>query len=430
MSTITSLEQESPIRSFWGKFSLLSVCVLAVCVSLGAALVSISKALVLIAVLGNLVIQLRDGTLHWPRHQPWTIWSICVALSWMLMSFLWTEATLPEGITAMLRHARLLWLLAVFYLLKSKDEAIGVLKFLVIGQLFVVVCSYLMWMGVPIPWAKSLYPPELGILFTSTLEQPIMSTLMLSILWFYREKFQNKWVKGIILFAMLITLVNVLFIMTGRTGYIVLLLFIFMATYFILPPRLRIFSIVLPIILGLTLIMLPTRFQSRVNNVISDIKNYQPNKTEYGQGTRVDYWYNSLLSFSEKPIMGHGVGSWKENYKHQGGIEKDPPSNPHQQYLLWAVESGIVGFFMILGFLISLIKDAHNLPKNERQALITISAIAAMTGLFNCPFFGVGIGEFFLVIFASLLAQNIRAYSKATEENASFNSTKHCHPAK
>ena len=393
------------MRSLWAKFSLVSVCALAVCVSLGAALVSISKALVLTAVLGNLLIEWRNRTLHWPSSQPWTIHSICLALAWMMLTLLWTEANLSEAITAMLRHSRLLWLLAVFYLIKSKKESFIVLKYLVLGQLFVVVCSSLMWLGVPIPWAKSIYPPELGILFTSTLEQPIMSTLMLSIIWFYRQKFINKWMQAIIWFAMLLTLSNVLLIMTGRTGYLVMLLFIFIALYFMLPQRFRLLSIILPIILGFTLIAFPTRFQSRFQDVISDVQNYQPSESEHGHASRIDYWFYSVKSFNEKPLFGHGVGSWRQNYKLAGGLDKNPPSNPHQQYLLWAVESGTVGLLMIIIFFAALIKDAFELQKPERQALITVTAIAALTGLMNCPFFGVGMGEFFLTIFAALLVR-------------------------
>lgn len=413
MSLSQSSIYSSPMRSNWCKFSFFSVCALAVCVSLGAALVSISKALVLIAVLGNLLIRWRAGTLHWPRNQPWTIWSIWLALSWMLISFFWTEATLSEAVTSMNKHARLLWLIAIFYLLQSKNEAISALKLLVLGQIFVVVCSYLMWFGVPIPWAKAGNPPELGILFTSTLEQPIMGTLMLSLIWFYRGNFPSRWAQISIWLVMSLTVANVLLIMTGRTGYLVMLFFIFIAAYFALPSRLRILSIILPIILFFTLMTTSTNFQSRVNNVITDIKNYQPNKTIYGQATRIDYWYLCLIAVSEKPLIGHGVGSWRYNYLRLGGIEKDPPLTPHQEFLMWAVESGMIGLFLILGFYICLFRDALQLKKTDSQSLITAASIAALTGLMNCPLFGVQTGEFFLFIFAALLVKEREVESES-----------------
>jgi O-antigen ligase len=184
--------------------------------------------------------------------------------------------------------------------------------------------------------------------------------------------------------------------MTGRTGYLVILLFIFIASYFMMPKRFRLLSIIAPVILGFILIVFPTRFQSRFNDVIIDVQNYQPSESEHGNASRIDYWYYSIKPFTEKPLLGNGVGSWRQNYKLAGGLDKNPPSNPHQQYLLWAVESGTVGLLMIIIIFVSLIKDAFELQKIERQALITVTAIAALTGLINCPFFGVGMGEFFL----------------------------------
>jgi len=45
----------------WEMFSLFAVCAMAVCVSLGAALVSLSKVLVLVAVLGRMWLDGWDG---------------------------------------------------------------------------------------------------------------------------------------------------------------------------------------------------------------------------------------------------------------------------------------------------------------------------------------------------------------------------------
>jgi hypothetical protein len=51
-------------------------------------------------------------------------------------------------------------------------------------------------------------------------------------------------------------------------------------------------------------------------------------------------------------------------------------------------------------------KDAQALPTNERQALITVTAIAAVMGLMNCPYFGAGMGECLVYLAASLLSLN------------------------
>lgn len=393
-----------PTSQTFERFALVAVCAFAVCVSLGAAMVSLSKVFVLLAVLGRLVIDGKSGTIKWLKQAPWTVWAVFLALAWMMVSFLWTEAPLPEAIAAMLRHSRLMWLVAVLYLLRSQTQAYTALKWVVIGQVFVVICSWLMWLGVHVPWAKNDFPAKMGILFTSTLEQPVMSTLMLLLLWFSRSQWPAGWLKVCLWIIMLLTLVNVLFIMTGRTGFLVMLLLISMVVFWQVPKRIRWGIWALPLLLGMSLYAISPRFQTRTMEIKHDISLYQQGKADTSQGERLDYWYRSLLAMTEKPILGHGVGSWKANYVRLGGYQKDPPSNPHQQYFLWSVEAGAIGLLMMLGIFFSLYRDALNLPVMASRALICTTSIAALMGLMNCPFYGVGMGEFFLVMMGGLLA--------------------------
>ena len=398
----------TPARDAWDTFSLVAVCLLAVCVSLGAALVSLSKVLVLIAVLGRLVLDWRGGTLRWPRQQPWTIWAVCLALLWMMTTFMWTEAPHQDAVTAILRHARLGWLLAVFYLLRTPAQSLTALKWLVQGQLFVVISSWLLWLGVSLPWGNK-YEHQLGVLFTSTLEQPIMSSLMLMLLWFFRGLFPSGWRRALLWTVMAITLSNVLFIMTGRTGFLVILLVISMAVFWEIPKRYRWGVVIVPLVLGVVLMNLSPRFKTKMSQITSDVTQYQQGNFNSSQGQRLDYWHRSLLAIAEKPLLGHGVGSWRANYLRLGGLQPDAPTNPHQQFLLWFVEAGSVGMLLLLGIFIALYRDALQLQtKQAAHALIGTTAIAALVGLMNCPFFGVGMGEFFFVMMGGLLALNAK----------------------
>jgi len=391
-------------HSKWEQFSLITVCLLAVSVSLGAALVSLSKLLLLIAFVGALFLDGRVQFLNRFRKMPWTVYAVCIALCWMLLSLIWTEASTTDALQAAKRHLRFAWLIAVFYVIRTSDRALRALGWLVIGQAFVVVCSWLMWAGIPIPWAITDFPIESGILFTSTLEQPVMSTLMLVVVWYLRDNLsviRNSYWFWVVVVG---TIVNVFFVMTGRSGYLVMMIFIAYAVYWRLPKRLRWAAITLPLLLSSALFSLSPRFQQRVTQVSSDITEYNKNENiDTSQGQRLDYWRRSLLSIPSSPFIGHGAGSWKSNYILHGGLQIDPPSNPHQQYLLWMVEAGAIGLLMLVGILISLLRDARFLTNAARKSLITTTAIAAAMGLMNCPFYGVGMGEFFLLMMGCML---------------------------
>jgi O-antigen ligase len=145
--------------------------------------------------------------------------------------------------------------------------------------------------------------------------------------------------------------------------------------------------------------------QQRWLKASSDVMALQqgPLKEENSLGFRIDAWQKSVQAVAEKPIVGHGVGAWNQAYVAQGGtIPK--ATDPHQQFLLWAVESGLVGMALFVGFLTLLWRNAQNLPGTARWCLRSVVAIEVLTGLANSTLLGAGIGEFFLLLWAGLLA--------------------------
>jgi O-antigen ligase len=89
-------------------------------------------------------------------------------------------------------------------------------------------------------------------------------------------------------------------------------------------------------------------------------------------------------------------------------MQKDPPSNPHQQYLLWAVESGVVGAGLFLAMLFFQFKAANTLQTGAGQTLITLTVISFILGIMNCPYFGAGMGECLVYLSACILAMRDR----------------------
>lgn len=394
---------------FLQRFWLYSVCALAISVSLGAAVVSLSKVFVLIAFLSWINFHRRILITSNPfkklREMPWTITAVLMALTWISISLLWTEADFRSALSSLGKHWRLIWLPIAFALIQTKKQALIVLSFVIGGQAFVVICSWLMWAGFPIPFATAHYGPDLGILFASTLEQPIMGSLLFLLLW----ELRGHWPQGMawrlgFYGLVLATIMNVLFVMTGRSGMLAMLLVIGLAIYWLLPRRFRLFALLAPLFFSVLIFNISPRFETRMTQVKQDLMGYKSGVSIGGQGSRIDYWLQSVRATVEKPILGHGVGSWKQSYIRFGGLETSPPTNPHNQYLLWAVEGGGIGLLLLLGIFFSLTRDALRLNFLVNRALIGVIAIAAFVSLMNSPFFGVMMGEFFFITIAALLA--------------------------
>ena len=387
----------------WQSFAVFSVSFLAVSVSLGVAMVSIAKLLLLIAVVGQLFFDVKHRSFPSFKLWPSMTWWILLAMVWMSLSFLWTESSSADALAGWGRHSRILWFIPVLYLLRSPEQSLFTLKWFVAGMVMMMLSSWALVAGLPVPWATAKELPSLGIVHGSTLEQPVLLTFLAVVLWFMRDHWpQGHW-RWVPIGILLLTVFNVFFVMTGRSGFLVMLVFISMAVWWQLPKRWRWLVVGLPFVLAALMMVLSPQFQTKTSQVVKDVISYQQGSVESSQGQRLDYWHRSLLAVQEKPLIGHGVGSWRMNYHRLGGMQADAPSNPHQQYLLWLVEAGVVGCIFFLGLLFAQYKDAQALPTNDRQALTTITAIAALMGLMNCPYFGAGMGECLVYLAASLL---------------------------
>ena len=263
----------------------------------------------------------------------------------------------------------------------------------------------LMVLGIPLPWAISVFSPDNAVVFTSHIEQPITCTLMMLVVWYFRDQWplpnHRLWVWAV----MFLTSANVLLVVTGRTGQMALLLAWVIILMTSLPHRYRWLALLVPVLLAAIMGLGSERMQERWRKAQTDVLALQqgPLKEENSLGFRIDAWQKSVQAVAEKPVWGHGVGAWNQAYETQGGTI--PKANdPHQQFLLWAVESGLVGVALFAGFLTLLWRNAFALPWPARWGLRSVVAIEVLTGLVNSTLLGAGIGEFFLLLWAALLA--------------------------
>ena len=68
-------------------------------------------------------------------------------------------------------------------------------------------------------------------------------------------------------------------------------------------------------------------------------------------GQRIEFYRNSLALFAEAPVLGHGTGRFGEKYaEHVAGTKQVVTTNPHNEYLMVGVQSGLVG----MGILVAL----------------------------------------------------------------------------
>lgn len=186
--------------------------------------------------------------------------------------------------------------------------------------------------------------------------------------------------------AALLAAGNVLFMMEGRTGYMVLAVLLLFFCF----SWLRWKGLVVALAIGLAVTVAGYAgvgpLKQRVSKVAGEVAAWQQGEgSPTSSGQRLDYYTNTLAIIRDHPVIGVGIGGFEKAYADKARNSTTTHSNnPHNQYLLIAAQLGVVGLALLLYLFVTHWRMAAHLPipleqDLARGALLTI----AVGSLFN-----------------------------------------------
>ena len=397
-----TLTSPHPISSRMDSARLGLLYFVALSASLGTAVSAIGRLLLYLAALVYLVGLARGrGRATGTGLPPAMSWAVLLALAYMALSVLWSAVGPIEALWSWSRHARILTILILLCLIANLAEARAVLRVFVWGQLFVVLSAWMLVLKLPVPWATGAWQGSFAV-YSSYLEQGISQAVLVALLWFQRDHVFGPRGRWLALGLAVATAVLTIGLMPGRSGHMVLLGVLTLALFHELPRRLR-WAVLLAPMLGVVLMFqLPTTFRERMTQVGSEVAMHrQGSAQETSSGARLEYWRASLQAITEQPLLGHGAGSWNQAYRRLKGPQVsslyDTASDPHQLFLLWAVEGGLLGLALLCAVLATLWRYGSRLVATDGHALQAMVLALVISGLFNSMIYGIGMGDFFCI---------------------------------
>lgn len=392
---------------------LALICLVAASVSLPISIISICKLLLL---LGSLWVLLPPAFAKAPSPAAGasitalrTPIATLVALATMAISLTWTEADLYTALNAWQKHAKLLTVPLLLLLIRSPREAnMAMLAFLA-GQAFLLLSSWMLVAGLPVPWATARGEMQgYYAVFSSRLDQPIMSSLSGALAWYLGMTTQRHGLRVALLVLSVLSFVHVLFVMQGRTGHVIALCMMSLIFIRHCASRHKLWLLLLPVLLvGVVLGSPPLKH--RMDEAVKEVVAYsQGVQTPSSSGERLNYSYRSLQAIDERPWLGHGVGAWNLQYNRfengQGLAHTHKVMNPHQEFLLWTVEAGVLGLLALLGWLATIYRDARPMTPLGRRCVEAALLATVVACLFNSALYDAVIGDFLCVALALTMA--------------------------
>lgn len=263
-------------------------------------------------------------------------------------------------------------------------------------------------------WMWGVASKENAAIFRSSITQNILMSFaayvfVLRAYWSGRTGYRIAYLGLAVLTAS-----SVIFLVQGRSGYLVLLLALLWFGYSTICDlgsrfdKRYLIAIAIAVPLSLWGIYgAAPRLQQRVDVAVTEFQVWYPHsgqKTSIGE--RLEFYYNTAAIVKDHPILGVGTGGFAAAYAQQaGGFGVTLTGNPHNEYLHLSVQLGILGAALFLYLLYTQWRTAFQLKDVQtRDTAIGLVLALMATSLFNTPLMDHTEGLFFAYMSALCFA--------------------------
>ena len=250
-----------------------------------------------------------------------------------------------------------------------------------------LVLSYLIKLGVlpPTPWAR-----RVPVIYPIVIKDSLIHGILMAFGAFLFAVLGREAPRGrarAIWFALAAAAAgNVLFIVPGRTGYVVLAA---LALYLGYVWR-RLAGLALVALAGAAVVGVgfaaSSTLQGRLLETEREAREWQPDvAARTSVGYRLEFYYNTMKMIRDRPLVGAGTGGFPSAYERQvAGTAMAPAGHPHNEYLHLMAQLGIPGLVALLALFWVPWRLAPRLPVPHERVLARGLVLTIAVGcLFN-----------------------------------------------
>lgn len=315
----------------------------------------------------------------------------------LIAGVFYSPAEPGEALSVLKKYRELLLFgMAVAYFMGREEKAVYGEWCFIGGSILLLTVSYAMYLGL-IPTEKYGY---------STVYHITHSFFMALLgFWTLQRIIDGPGYRFFWALVFIATLINLFYIAPGRTGMLVFIGLLLLTVFQRLSFKKALLALLVCLAAVAAAYFTSDNFSSRVSEAVHEIEHYKPGKSRTSLGMRFDWWHNSITLIKEKPVLGHGTGSFEVVQKKLiEGKRTKRSDNPHNEYLLIAVQTGLVGCLLYLTLLGGLFITAIKRPKPSGYILQGIALSMFLGCLMNSFLFDSHQGHFFAILSAVMLA--------------------------
>jgi O-antigen ligase len=351
---------------------------------------------------GKVLIQMRCAA-----RDPVVLGAIAATLL-VLAGVLWSSAELTASAEAAGKYRKLILLAMLVVLLDEPRWRVAVLAVFFGSTVLLLLAS--IGIHLRLPGFPTLDEFQGAIFRRSHITQGLLMALLAAAALIWSTKPRALWLKLMAWVIAAAALANVFGMIQGRTGYLVVVVLAFWASWRRFSWRGAAAATVVLATVAFIAYANLSPVKHRLDLAASDLDRFKAGEIDTPLGRRLHFYGRALQIIADNPVFGAGTGAWAAEYDRRSVDDPAPLAkaqglgNPHNDYLLVAVQWGIVGLLLMLGAIVALYRWASRLP-GQSSWLAQASVVAYSAGaLVNSFLWDAGEGMTFVLLWGALFA--------------------------
>jgi O-antigen ligase len=304
----------------------------------------------------------------------------------LLVGTLYGDGDPGETARILGKYMNLLFIPVFAVLLREAPLRRLALQSFAISLAVVLALSYLVAAGVPFPQGMVVGNVENPAVFKQYLTQNILVAFGAFLFTEFAFAASTVAQRAFWAVAALLASVNVLLLVQGRTGHIVLIVLALYAAYgWRRWCGLAVAAVVVAVVIA-ALLHFPGVFQQRYGFAGADhVASPVSRATQESNKERLDFYRASVAIIQDHPLIGVGTGGFPRAYAEKTrGTDAFQTRNPHNEYLHIAVQIGIVGLAALLYLFFEHWRESARLATpSERRISRGLLLAIVVASLFN-----------------------------------------------
>ncbi|WP_010099591.1 O-antigen ligase family protein, partial [Burkholderia ubonensis] len=165
-----------------------------------------------------------------------------------------------------------------------------------------------------------------------------------------------------------------------------------------------------------------TTHGGRLAQVASEVREYRQNDAVTSTGLRLEWYKKGLELYRARPVIGYGAGGLEFEFQKlaagKSAAEGQLTSNPHNEYLLMAVQLGTLGLLLFVNLIVQIARGSLALDPRSRHLLLAWLAIFTIGSVANSLLLDFAEGHLIVLLAGILLGCAERGESPPRETSA------------